>query len=212
MRAKHLDSDTRREQIAEAALTLIAGQGMASVTVERVARLTGLTPSGLYRHFKNKAEILDAVLNLVHDRFLDSIQAAREGTPTPLDALHRLLLRHVRMIMAQHGIPRILFSDEINFKYPEKKATLRDIMTDFLAGITALMAKGQKEGTIRSDIPAKDMAVMFIGIFQPPALLYFLSDGSFDLLAQVDTSWRLFAETISTRNTLETNVAQRTAQ
>ena len=209
MRAKHLDSDTRREQIAEAALTLIAGQGMTSLTVERVARLTGLTPSGLYRHFKSKAEILDAVLNLVHDRFLSSIKAARSETPNPLSALHRLLLRHVRMIMAQHGIPRLLFSDEINFKYPEKKTKLREIFTDFLAGTAALMAEGQRQGIIRPDIPAKDMAVMFIGIFQPPALLYFLSDGSFDLLAQTDTSWRLFSETISTTQTLETTAAQR---
>ncbi len=207
MRAKHQDSDTRREQIAEAALTLIAGQGMAALTVERVARLTGLTPSGLYRHFKNKAEILDAVLDLVHGRFLASIEAARTEAPTPLSALHRLLLRHVRMIMTQHGIPRLLFSDEINFKYPEKKVKLRDILADFLDGTATLMAEGQKEGTIRSDVPTKDMAVMFMGLFQPPALLYFLSDGSFDLLAQMDTSWRLFAETISTTQTLETNAA-----
>jgi hypothetical protein len=34
---------------------------------------------------------------------------------------------------------------------------------------------------------------MFLGLFQPSAFLYHLSGGTFDVVKQVDISWKLFS-------------------
>ena len=96
-----LDTLIRREQIAEAALELVASQGVKPLSIAAVARRVGLVPSGIYRHFKSKDEVLDAVLELLEKKLLTNVDAARHATSDPLERLHGLLLRHVQFIRAR---------------------------------------------------------------------------------------------------------------
>ncbi len=54
MAREKLDTEIRQEQIAQAALSLIASRGIKGLSVAAVARRVGLVPSGIYRHFKGK--------------------------------------------------------------------------------------------------------------------------------------------------------------
>ncbi len=197
MRTPKRDTEVRQEQIAQAALTLVAGQGMKAMTVERIARLIGLAPSALYRHYRNKDEILDAVLQLLRNRFMANVRAAREENTTPLAAIKSLLFRHVRMIMEYQAIPRILFSDDLFGGAPERKNMMYGMIMDFLAEVADLVRSGQARGEIRADLPADTLAVMFIGLFQPSAMLWHLSGSQFDMIRQVDATWRVFSRALT---------------
>ncbi|MDY0276033.1 MAG: TetR family transcriptional regulator, partial [Desulfomicrobium sp.] len=48
--SKRLTTILRREQIAEAALTLVAEQGIVALTTRNVAQAIGVTAPALYRH------------------------------------------------------------------------------------------------------------------------------------------------------------------
>ena len=66
--AKRMTTTIRREQIAEAALALVAEQGVTALTARNVARAVGVTAPALYRHFPGgKADILASVLDLLDD-------------------------------------------------------------------------------------------------------------------------------------------------
>src|ERR1035441_9614955 len=93
-----LDTEVRREQLAQAALSLITTQGLKSLSVARVARRVGLVPSAVYRHFKSKDELLDAVLELIRERLnANIVQASQDATDT-LQILRRVVMAHVRLI------------------------------------------------------------------------------------------------------------------
>ena len=66
--AEKKGTEIRREEIIMAALTLVANQGVKSMTVERISSMVGIVPSAIYRHFTNKAEILEAVIGLIFGR------------------------------------------------------------------------------------------------------------------------------------------------
>ena len=84
MAEEKLDTQVRRQQIAEAALELVANRGLRGLSVAAVARRVGLVPSGIYRHFKNKGEILDAVLDRVEARLLANVAGRGAGKmPNP---------------------------------------------------------------------------------------------------------------------------------
>src|SRR5512140_198989 len=97
-RAAKVHTEFRQEQIAEAALRLVAGQGMKGLSVARVARRVGVVPSAIYRHYNSKDEVLDAVLDLIRGRLLANVKAVCEASTEALDRLHRLLARHVRLL------------------------------------------------------------------------------------------------------------------
>jgi len=73
---------------------------------------------------------------------------------------------------------------------------LHDLMHGFLDTLAELVQKGQRQGSIRSDLDPFRVATMFLGLFQPSAFLYHLSGGTFDMVKQVDFSWKLFSAAI----------------
>ena len=61
MRAPKVNTEIRQEQIAEAAIELIAAEGVNSLSIAGIAERVGIVPSAFYRHYKSKDEVLDAI-------------------------------------------------------------------------------------------------------------------------------------------------------
>ena len=57
-------SDTK-EKIMMTALRLFAKDGYEAVSVSRIAGELGMTKGALYKHYKNKRDIFDSILNHV---------------------------------------------------------------------------------------------------------------------------------------------------
>ncbi len=192
--SKRMSGEARREQIAEAGLAL-AAQGVEAVTVEKVAAMVGLVPSALYRHFKNKGEILDAMLDLVGRRVRENVGASLdEAAGDPLAALRRLMRRHLGLIVRHPAMPRLLFSDEIYQSLPEKRDKLFRNILAFREAVAGLIRQGQEAGAIRSGVEPMDLTMLFLGLMAPSAILFHLSGGQFDVLAQAERNWPLFEE------------------
>lgn len=196
MRAAKQATAVRREQIAAAALSIVASQGVSALTVARVARLVGLAPSALYRHYAGKADILGAVLDLLRSRILGNVAAAN-AAPNGLEALHTVLMRQVALVLEFSAIPRVLFSEEVFSKEQALKAKLHDLLQSLLAGLGKLVVRGQGEGVIRGDITPQSGALLLFGTFQPCAMLWYLSGGTFDLAVAVAENWELFRKAVA---------------
>jgi len=177
-------------------MDLIAGQGIKKLSVAAVARRVGLVPSALYRHFKGKEEILKATIELVRELLLDNVQSVRQATPIPLEQLRLLLMRHIRMIREFQAIPRIVFSDEILASYPQGRSAVYGIIQEFLGQVAQLVARGQRAGQINSGLDPETVAVLFLGLVQPPVVLWYLSNGRFDLVKQTEKAWQIFKKAI----------------
>ena len=186
----------RREEIINAALTLVANQGVRSMTIDRIARLVGIVPSAVYRHFAGKSEIIAAVLTMIVGRMKHNIYEVDKENKDSLFAFRNLLMRQIKLVKEFMVIPHILFSEEVYRENPSLKAQLHDLINGFLSALAELVHKGQKQGSIRSDLDPFRVATMFLGLFQPSAFLYHLSGGTFDVVKQVDISWKLFSAAI----------------
>src|SRR5512135_1442228 len=108
MRAAKEHTEIRQEQIARAALKLLAMKGWQRVSLAAIAKEVGVVTSAVYRHFTGKDELLDAVLDLVSQSFQNSLQSARKSTGDPIDCLHEVLRNHVKLISGGVPVPRII--------------------------------------------------------------------------------------------------------
>jgi AcrR family transcriptional regulator len=197
MATEKVGTEIRREQIAQAALSLVASQGIRALTVGKVAQMIGLVPSAIYRHFKNKDEIIDAVLDLFEKRLKKNLAEVVTENVNRLEALRRLLMRHIQLIMEYQIVPKILFSDEVFAGRPELKNRLFRIFQGFIKGVAEIISEGQQQKMIRGDISADSMAIMFIGLLQPSAFFWYLSHGQFDMVKQVNLGWQVFVDSIA---------------
>jgi AcrR family transcriptional regulator len=158
-----------------------------------------LVPSGIYRHFKNKGEVLDAVLDLVEKRLYANVQAARAEAAGPLECLHGMLIRHVQFIREGRAVPRIIFSDEAFGDRPERKARICQILTGYLAQIQESVREGQQQGCIRPDVAPEAVALLFMGMVVPAGILWHLTDGGFNVTQHAGRAWQMFQDAIAAK-------------
>ncbi len=192
-------TEIRREQIIQAALELIASQGMKGVNIAGLAHRVGVVPSAIYHHFRNKDEILEGILGLLQDRLLGNVEAVRSKTRDPLNQLRQLLAAHVQLILGYSALPRILFSEDVYGGKLERRTRLNGIIMNYLDQVASIFREGQRQNLIRSQLDADVLAVMFLGLLQPTAILWHLSGGRFDATKQVERAWPIFCEAIGVR-------------
>jgi AcrR family transcriptional regulator len=196
MRAVKTNTEVRRAQIARAALARIAQLGFHRLSVAAVAKEVGVAPSGIYRHFPGKDALLDAVLELIAQRLRRHVATARRQSRTALARLRTLLLSHARTVQRDVPIPRVVFAEEIFTGHKRRRQRVRQIFEPYLGQIAAMIVEGQRAGEIRRDLAAETLAVMFLGLAQPPAILWLISEGAFDFTKQVQNAWRIFRRMI----------------
>ena len=88
MRRCKEDAEQTRQAILDAAEVIFCDQGVAAATLERISRMAGVTRGAFYWHFKDKADLLQAL----HDRSRPAQAvmiraAAQNGHPDPLGLL-----------------------------------------------------------------------------------------------------------------------------
>jgi AcrR family transcriptional regulator len=191
-----LHTEVRRDQLTDATLAVVADHGLRGLSLAAVARRVGLTPSAIYRHFASKDAMLDAVLERLRERLLGAVAAARAETDDPVEALRRLLRRHMQLIRLNRALPRIVLSDDYHLGHPERRERLLGVFSGYLDGVADIIRQGQRLGSIRSDVNARSLAILFLGLIQPAGVLWTLSDGHFDVTGQARAAWPVFEQAI----------------
>ncbi len=199
MRARKLDTKTRKVQIARAALDLIAKQGPECLSIAAVAEKVGIVPSAVYRHFTGKDAILNAILDLLATTFRSIVTQARAAHSDPLDRLRDIIRRHVRFLSENQHLPAVVASEIIFGDHPERRAKVRDILLEYLGGIEAILGEGQLAGIIREDVAPRVAALMLLGIEAPAAALWKVSGGAYDIVAHVEAAWPIYLAGVEKR-------------
>ncbi|MCG3178279.1 MAG: Fatty acid metabolism regulator protein [Phycisphaerae bacterium] len=189
-------TQVRKEQIAQAVLSLAASHGLRGLSMAAIARRVGFGATAVYRHFKNKDEVLDAALALVGSRLRANVAAVCEETDDAIDRLYRLLMRHIKLIRDNEGIPRIVFSEDFYSGQPQRRARMYRGIEAYLGKVAAIIRQGQQAGQLDRDFEPGSGALMFLGLVQPAAILWHMSDGEFDVTRQARETWQLFLKAI----------------
>jgi len=202
MDRKKLATQVRRQQIVNAALELIAGRGLRRLSMAAVARRVGLVPSGIYRHFRNKSTLLDAVMLLVEERLLGNVAAACQESDNALEQLHGILMRHVQLISQGRAVPRMVFSDDPQLGGKRRARQLLQIFNRYLAAIEAVVRRGQKQGVVRRALEPHTTALLLLGIVVPAAIIWHVSDGKFDAERHARRAWKIFLTAVAEKRRL----------
>jgi AcrR family transcriptional regulator len=160
-RAHRLNSKTRREQIIDVTLDLVAEHGVRDTTLSRIAAGVGITTPGLYAHFESRKEILLAALDDLFDNRTLPERHAGQG-----NALER-----IRAIEREHS--ELLASDDdrsvmalFEFVAAPAQEGLRETLgrkhLARLQEMADIVRAGQEEGSIRMDADPKQTAWMIL--------------------------------------------------
>lgn len=197
MRATKTRTQIRQDQIARGALRVVERHGLRGLNIARVAKAVGVVPSGVYRHYPSKDDVLETVLDLIAERMEANVAQARTNGSNSLECLHDLLRRHVELVCRNSAIPRVVFSEEMLNGRPAHRRRMYEIIRGYLRHVEQIIRDGQSEGCISAGVDPEAASVLFLGLVQPGVVLWAMSNGQFDIAAHAEAGWKLFAETLS---------------
>ncbi|MBP2478676.1 AcrR family transcriptional regulator [Crossiella equi] len=157
------DARRNRDQIISAAKTIFASDG-PDVPMEDIARLAGVGVGTLYRRFPDREALIRAV---ARDNFASALAHARASEaeePTGWQALVRLLGHSeelelsVRLAMLSPGAWVVIKHDPVT----------EELRRELLEVLDRVLRAGQAEGTLRPDVGAGDVAILFIMLLRRP--------------------------------------------
>ena len=85
------------DDVVTAAIDIVDREGVDALTIRRVAAACGLSPMGLYRHVRDKDDLLDRVVDAVVGPGLQDLQASG-----PWDQQVAGLFRYLRQLLLVH--------------------------------------------------------------------------------------------------------------
>ncbi len=196
--AKRLTTTIRREQIAEAALALVAEQGVGALTARNVARAVGVTAPALYKHFPGgKGDILASVLDLLDNVKTEGIRHAVEEPGSALTKLRRCYDLHISVVERYRALPNLVLSDALWSDETQLRERLLLNHQRHQAEVAEIIRHGQRTGEIRADIDADQIFVQFLGQFLTIAILYSRRGDMIDPKTQAEANWKMFVRGVS---------------
>src|SRR4051794_34110370 len=103
-RGRGLPRNLSRDRIVEAALAIVREQGVAGLSMRRLAAELDATVAVTYHYFPNKSAVVDAVSDLV----VTQILAADDPTRPWRERMVSLMLAQDRVLLEHPGIARVL--------------------------------------------------------------------------------------------------------
>jgi AcrR family transcriptional regulator len=163
---KHLPAEERRLVTVEAVVELAAEQNPNDITTAAIAHRMGVTQGALFRHFPDKASILQAVMEWVTRRLLARLDKATRGVPSALAALEAMFLAHAEFVAEHPGVPRILFGELQRAEKTASKHLVQKLITQYGERLHRLIEEGKKNGELEAQVDAEAAALLFIGSIQ----------------------------------------------
>ncbi|MEV6774451.1 TetR/AcrR family transcriptional regulator [Nocardia sp. NPDC051030] len=102
-----------REELLRASLQLIDAEGLAAVSLRRVAREAGVSPGAPYHHFADRAALLAALSERGYEILRDTVVSARTAITDPSEALPALADAYVRFAVQNPSYFRLMFRPEL---------------------------------------------------------------------------------------------------
>ena len=167
-------------------MEIIRHEGVARLTTRSLSKAVGIAQPTLFLHFGNKSHVLVALVDTIQERLQKEMAGLGLAQLTPLERLKAVIRAHLDFIQKQPGIPRLLFSEELQSGDPIFRERMNELVQFFLQFIAGLIGAAQERGEIRTDIVPQQNACILIAAVQGLAFRWILSDHRFDLVEQAD--------------------------
>lgn len=158
------EAEATRVQLLDAAEKVFCDKGVASTTLDDVARCAGLTRGAVYWHFRNKADLFEEVCNRA-TLPMGAILTVLAETPgeDPLGELKRDAVRILRLLAEDQRLQRVFELKECKMDcgpdFDAVRERERESNTDCLRKITLVLQAAIERGQLPAHVNAADAAI-----------------------------------------------------
>ncbi|HZQ37548.1 MAG TPA: TetR/AcrR family transcriptional regulator [Dehalococcoidia bacterium] len=155
-----------RAHILDVAARAFAQGGYAGTALNDVIRASGLTKGAFYFHFPSKDALALATFRMKQEELITRLQKEAGEQPTALRQLAALLRLRAQLFSQDPSLRCVLRLGAELGAHAEPGSAYAAFQETALALLTAVLVRGQEEGSIRSELPPRATAeTIFAAIF-----------------------------------------------
>lgn len=175
----------RQKEIIKTAIHIISENSMYSLTMKRISSNMGISEPALYRHFKNKHDILSAILDTL-EVFCKLPEYNNESS---IDKIH-IFLNHIYNKFEEYPeYSKIIMSDAL---FSEDKS-LTDKLNEIKNGVRKhtlnIIREGQKNRELKNNITAESINGIIVGTTRLLITRWYIENYSFKLKEEGFELW-----------------------
>lgn len=116
-----------RHRLLDAAEILFQAQGVSRTTLQQIAQEAGATRGAIYWHFKDKADLFNAMMERVTLPMESGVRAAAgEGQDNPLSVIERGILDALRLVTNDLQVRRVFEIASHKVEYTQEMASVQE--------------------------------------------------------------------------------------
>ncbi|MCB1776289.1 MAG: TetR family transcriptional regulator [Candidatus Competibacteraceae bacterium] len=157
------EAQETRHRILDAAEQVFQRQGVSRTSLNRIAIEAGVTRGAIYWHFRNKADLYDAMIRRVFDSEEAHGQANMQRQNDPLNFIRELAVGFLQRLACNSQYQRVLEIAWHKCEYVEEMAVIRDSHLEcgrrFIALLEGAMRYAQEQGQLPATLCPHQAAV-----------------------------------------------------
>ncbi len=171
----------RKEQLILTAIDIINELGIQKLTTREIAKRQDISEATLFRHFKNKNDLLMAVLDYFIQFDADILQSTKLKQLPPKEALVYFLTSIVEYYENYPAITTLLQTFDV-LLYEEGLADkVKEIQKSRISMIAGFVEEAKQVGELREDLDSENTALIISGYFRELCFHWKMEQYSFSL-------------------------------
>jgi TetR/AcrR family transcriptional regulator, cholesterol catabolism regulator len=202
--------DMRRAQIVRAARTIVAEEGLEALTFAALEKRLAFTRGVVTYHFKDKSEIVGAVLASAIDEIDASVKAAISSADDIGGKVAAILRANVRGFTEQKEAGRVLFSFWSRLAADDSARRLNAALhARYRAQTETLLEKARAAGRIDADVDPGGLATTLVALVIGLTTQHYFDAKAIDLDAAIDEATRSVLARLRPRPARSARASQR---
>ena len=174
----------RQQEIIESAGKLLMEKGIKGLTTKNLAQEMEFSESALYRHFKNKEDIILLLIHFLSENINLRFETILKAENNAEEKFLALFLSQFQFFKKNPHFIVIVLSDGLMDNSEDIKKSIKKLIETNFAALKKIMTDGQESKDFNQEMEAESLVHFAMGSFRLQMLQWKLSNFSFDIEAQ----------------------------
>lgn len=174
----------RQQEIIESAGKLLMEKGIKGLTTKNLAQEMEFSESALYRHFKNKEDIILLLIRFLSENINLRFETILKAENNAEEKFLALFLSQFQFFKKNPHFIVIVLSDGLMDNSEDIKKSIKKLIETNFAALKKIMTDGQESKLFNQEMEADSLVHFAMGTFRLQMLQWKLSNFNFDVEAK----------------------------
>lgn len=192
------NTSKRQQEIIESAGKLLMEKGIKGLTTKNLAQEMGFSESALYRHFKNKEDIIVLLLDYLRSNIKERLDVIFESSATSEIKLKQLFSSQFHFFSKNPHFVVAILSEGLFDESEKINQSIMKVIQYKMQLIAKIIEDGKQNNEFTNSLETEEILHIIIGSFRMMMLKWKFSKFEIDLINQgnkiMDTTIKLLAK------------------